>query len=184
MTTTSPMTEPHRPLARPGAGQPGGTKDRRQRARGVPGISRLGQRSGPVRPGVHRHHPRPASREGKPRRPGSTRCCGSLTGGASPPPPSRSRCAWTPGAAAAGPPRWLGARAGAADPGRPGGDHHRLACRAVAHRDRGPAGQGGFDGVGGGGRPTAAAADTGPGGRISVPASGPGPRRRSWPARG
>ena len=88
------------------------------------------------------------------------------------------------GLAAAGPPRWLGARAGTADAGRPGGDQPGPACRGVVHRDRGPAGQGGLDGVAGGGRQRRPRTATGRGGRISGPASRPGgPSAASWPAR-
>jgi hypothetical protein len=51
-----------------------------------------------------------------------------------------------------GPPGPLGARARAVDAGRPGGDHPRVACRTVLHRDRRPAGEGDLHGVAGGGR--------------------------------
>jgi hypothetical protein len=54
--------------------------------------------------------------------------------------------------AAAGPPGPLGARTGAADAGRPGGDHPGRARRGVLHRDRRPAGEGDLHGVAGGGR--------------------------------
>ena len=77
------------------------------------------------------------------------------------------------GLAAAGPPGRLGARAGAADPGGPGGDHPGPACRGVVHRDRRPAGQGGLHGVAGGGRQRRPGRVPGMAGASACPRAGP-----------
>ena len=77
-----------------------------------------------------------------------------------------------PGAAAAGPPGRLGARAGTADPGRPGGDQPRPACRAVVHCDRCPAGKGDLHGVAGSGCQRRARAVPGVAGSSAGPGSG------------